>query len=249
MAATYPCVVAYIVDTPRTASPATFMSNMLYACSILYKTKLPFIVVFNKIDTQRHEFALEWMQDFEAFQRALIASDDEDGESNYMSSLMNSMSLVLDEFYNHLRVVGVSAMTGEGMNEFLGAVKEGTQEYWTQYRIELEKVMRHKKEQEDQRKKEELSKLMKDMELETKGKEVPLGVPKIPADHEAQAMLEKDVDENGEDEDDADDESMNIYGGGRPEDYIDLQRRTGRTSDAEQETLKKWVGRSVAPDM
>jgi len=25
------------------------MSNMLYACSILYKTKLPFIVVMNKV--------------------------------------------------------------------------------------------------------------------------------------------------------------------------------------------------------
>jgi hypothetical protein len=25
-------VVAYIIDTPRTTAPATFMSNMLYAC-------------------------------------------------------------------------------------------------------------------------------------------------------------------------------------------------------------------------
>lgn len=33
VAATFPTVVAYIVDTPRCAAPATFMSNMLYACS------------------------------------------------------------------------------------------------------------------------------------------------------------------------------------------------------------------------
>ena len=32
VASALPTVVAYIVDTPRTVAPATFMSNMLYAC-------------------------------------------------------------------------------------------------------------------------------------------------------------------------------------------------------------------------
>lgn len=32
VASSLPTVVAYIVDTPRTVAPATFMSNMLYAC-------------------------------------------------------------------------------------------------------------------------------------------------------------------------------------------------------------------------
>jgi hypothetical protein len=32
IASALPTVVAYIVDTPRTVAPATFMSNMLYAC-------------------------------------------------------------------------------------------------------------------------------------------------------------------------------------------------------------------------
>ncbi len=119
-----PTVVAYIIDTPRTTAPATFMSNMLYACSILYKTKLPFILVFNKTDAQSHQFALEWMQDFEKFQEALAAGNatdpsstvtqqglssrarnfDAEGSQGYMNSLMNSMSLVLDEFYKNLRV-------------------------------------------------------------------------------------------------------------------------------------------------
>ncbi len=157
VASALPTVVAYIVDTPRTIAPATFMSNMLYACryvviatpffvacvvggtgcllrhpqicvslemlysthlpcsehdscptlSILYKTKLPFIIVFNKTDVQPHDFALEWMQDFEVFQEALAthqSTTDDDGEPTYMNSLMNSMSLVLDEFYKHLKV-------------------------------------------------------------------------------------------------------------------------------------------------
>jgi GTPase SAR1 family protein len=74
VAASLPTVVAYVIDTPRTTAPATFMSNMLYACSILYKTKLPFILVFNKTDAQPHDFALEWMHDFEAFQVNSLSS-------------------------------------------------------------------------------------------------------------------------------------------------------------------------------
>jgi GPN-loop GTPase len=77
------------------------------AYSILYKTKLPFILVFNKTDAQPHDFALSWMQDFEEFQAALASHNgtrDSEGEPTYMNSLMNSMSLVLDEFYKHLKV-------------------------------------------------------------------------------------------------------------------------------------------------
>jgi len=75
--------------------------------SILYKTKLPFIVVFNKTDVQPHDFAVEWMTDFEAFQRELAFNTgalDSEGEPTYMASLMTSMSLVLDEFYKNLKV-------------------------------------------------------------------------------------------------------------------------------------------------
>ena len=78
-----------------------------YLDSILYKTKLPFILVFNKTDVQPHDFAVEWMHDFEAFQTALAShsgTTDDEGEPTYMNSLMNSMSLVLDEFYKHLTV-------------------------------------------------------------------------------------------------------------------------------------------------
>jgi GTPase SAR1 family protein len=104
-----------------------------YKCySILYKTKLPFILVFNKIDVEPHGFALEWMTDFEAFQEALATHSDGrdgDGEPTYMNSLMNSMSLVLDEFYKHLKTVGVSSMTGAGFDEFLEAVKASRDEY------------------------------------------------------------------------------------------------------------------------
>ena len=73
--------------------------------------KLPFILVFNKIDVVPHDFALDWMHDFEAFQAALASHSgtrDGDGEPTYMNSLMNSMSLVLDEFYKHLKVCSMN---------------------------------------------------------------------------------------------------------------------------------------------
>jgi GPN-loop GTPase len=123
----------------------------------LYKTKLPFILVFNKTDVQPHHFALEWMQDFEVFQEALATHSgtrDSEGEPTYMNSLMNSMSLVLDEFYKNLKVrrtkftepaiidlfclihrynvkqaVGVSSMTGAGIKEFFDAVEASRDEY------------------------------------------------------------------------------------------------------------------------
>ncbi|KAI9670640.1 MAG: hypothetical protein M1831_005860 [Alyxoria varia] len=145
LASSFPTVLAYIIDTPRTASVSTFMSNMLYACSILYKTKLPMILVFNKTDVKDAAFAKEWMTDFDAFQAALREEEergDFTGEgqgSGYMGSLLNSMSLVLEEFYKHLSVVGVSSMTGHGVDEFFEAVQGKAREFERDYRPELER--------------------------------------------------------------------------------------------------------------
>jgi len=54
LASTFPTIVVYVMDLERSTSPITFMSNMLYACSVLYKTKLPFIVVLNKVGLKKY---------------------------------------------------------------------------------------------------------------------------------------------------------------------------------------------------
>ena len=93
LACTFPTSNLYIADTVRCENPNSFMSNMLYSLSILYKSKIPLLVVFNKTDIIDHSFVVEWMTDFNAFDEALAKCD------NYLASLSRSMSLVLEEFY------------------------------------------------------------------------------------------------------------------------------------------------------
>lgn len=178
LASSFPTIIAYIIDTPRTCSTSTFMSNMLYACSILYKTKLPMVLVFNKTDVKDAEFAKEWMTDFEAFQAALKQEEENSsfggveggdnilgGGSGYMGSLLNSMSLMLEEFYRHLSIVGVSSMTGKGIPEFFEAVTDKVKDFERHYKPELEKRKQERQEYKDSRREKELGKLMREMNV------------------------------------------------------------------------------------
>jgi GPN-loop GTPase len=90
----------------------------------MYKTKLPFILVFNKIDVEDHEF------------------------------------------YNNLRVVGVSAFTGEGMSEFFEAVSAATKEYETEYKPSFEASVKARDERESKDKETNLSRVLEDLSIE-----------------------------------------------------------------------------------
>lgn len=141
LASAFPTVLCFVVDTARcAASPNTFMSNMLYACSMLYRTRLPLVVCFNKTDVVSHEFCLEWMRDTETFQQAL---DDTAESSGFYGSLTRSLSLVLEEFYtNFANACGVSATVGTGIDAFWTTVqKAATQDFCVDYIEDLKNRM------------------------------------------------------------------------------------------------------------
>ena len=85
-------------------SPQNDHFYLSYPHSILYKARLPMVVVFNKTDITKHDFAVEWMTDFESFQ------DASHSDSSYMSTLTRSMGMVLDEFYSNLKVICPSSL-------------------------------------------------------------------------------------------------------------------------------------------
>lgn len=108
LSSTLPTILLYVIDTPRSSQPITFMSNMLYACSIMYRMHLPMVVVYNKADIQDYNTIETWMRDYEvgmewvdhhkAFQNAIS----EMNSDSFMIPLTRSMGLVLEEFYNTL---------------------------------------------------------------------------------------------------------------------------------------------------
>lgn len=154
-AMTLPTLIIFVIDADRSRNSMTFVSNMLYACSIMYKTRLPMIIVFNKVDISNCEYAQAWMRDFDEFDKAL-------NDSNFIGDLARSMAMTLEEFYKSMPTVGVSAVTGDGIPQLVSAIQNAAQEYESEYRPLLEERKRKRAEEDQKRKEAELQRFKRD---------------------------------------------------------------------------------------
>lgn len=104
--------VLYVVDLSICRNKHAFVSNMLFAASIKAKFRRPLLVVFNKSDLDRVDEVKEWIRDFEVLKESL-AED---------TSMLGSVVLYFEEFYNNLDFVFISCSTGENRDELLQAI-------------------------------------------------------------------------------------------------------------------------------
>lgn len=157
LAASLPTCVLFVMDSPRCSSPPTaLVANLLQAASILYRTRLPLLLAFNKADVGGAEAVASWVEDWEKLDEALSK------EKAYSASLARSLSLVLDEFTNALPHVCVSAATGQGMGELVQKLEECRERYYEEYRPGVEAARRAREEAEAARQARELEKLSLD---------------------------------------------------------------------------------------
>ena len=80
-----------------------------------------------------------------------------------MIPLTRSMGLVLEEFYNTMRTVGVSSVTGEGIGDLLDAIKEAKEEYFTVFLDSIRKKREEKTKEESKRQNEMMKKVKEDV--------------------------------------------------------------------------------------
>ena len=117
-----------------------------------------------------------------------------------MLPLTRSMGLVLEEFYNTMRTVGVSAATGEGIGDLLEAIGEAKQEYFDVF-LESIRAAKAAKAKEEAKKQEKVMKNVKgdlDPEDTVRGGVAGEGI-----------VSDDDDDEDDDDNDDEDDNNDN----------------------------------------
>ena len=157
LAASLPTCILFVMDSPRCSSPPTaLVANLLQAASILYRTRLPLLLAFNKSDVGGADAVSAWVDDWEKLDEALSK------EKAYAASLARSLSLVLDEFTNALPHVSVSAATGQGLPELVEKLEECRARYYEEYRPGVEVARRARAEAEAGRQAAELERLRLD---------------------------------------------------------------------------------------
>lgn len=136
LSAAFPTVVLFVADITRCSSPQTFVSAMLYASGIMLKQKMPLTVMFNKTDIVSADMVISWLRNPDELDDAVYRAQ-EGGPSisgapytvgvteSYATTLAQSLSTFLHEFYEDLPFAAVSATTGAGMDDVSEAIRKG----------------------------------------------------------------------------------------------------------------------------
>lgn len=131
----FPVIMLYIIDTARTVNPITFVSNILYSCSILYKTRLPIALILNKIDITSIDFLREWLNDNDSFDLAM------EKENFFAGSFARSLALTIDIYHKKIPFLNLSASSGTGSINLLKFIKKTKEEFSLEFQAELENTM------------------------------------------------------------------------------------------------------------
>jgi hypothetical protein len=163
-----------------------------------------------------------------------------------MGTLAQSMALMLEEFYASLTAVGVSALSGEGMEPFFAAVDKARTEYESGYALELAKQKEQRKLDEEERQRKSREALVQDG-LMAAGAKVVLDGNREPADPGA-AVAAADEDEGeGEHEDDDEEEPPSMYSRGAGYNKEDEQWAMEHPNDREElEGLRRYLAKKKA---
>lgn len=107
-----PTSILFVSDGVRCSEPNTFMTNMLFCCSVLLRFRVPLIVLISKADLLKERSQIEWMKDYQKLLNSL-----QSGNQSLRSNFSKSLCLALDKFYQTTKALYVSALTQEGLTE------------------------------------------------------------------------------------------------------------------------------------
>lgn len=88
-------LIVIVGDPHPSTNTFTFMSNILYACSIMYPTILPMVLVFNKAAVTDCRYGTGCMRDFDEF-------DTTPNDGNILKTPARSICRVRNPLYYHI---------------------------------------------------------------------------------------------------------------------------------------------------
>ena len=107
------CII-YIVDLSICFNRAFLISNMIFAAALKYKFNRPVLMVFNKSDCSQSNDIEKCITDEFYFRETLKESESD----------LGSLSIYFEEFYNDMKFIIVSSLTGQGKEEFFKAMDD-----------------------------------------------------------------------------------------------------------------------------